>query len=62
MMDQIVADHNARSQVTQYLVNDKIIKQLDGLTLEQIAAQPMTFFEKGQKFVLMWVIVDPDSD
>ena len=27
-----------------------------------IATQPFTFFEKGQKFVLMWVIVDPDSD
>ena len=46
-MDQIVADHNARSLSTQYSVNDKIIKQWDGLTLEQIAQQPFTFFEKG---------------
>ena len=57
-----MADHNARSKSTQYLLNDKIIKQWDGLTLEQIAAQPFTFFEKGQKFVIRWVIVDPDSD
>ena len=46
-MEQIVAEHNARSLNTQYLVNDKIIKQWDGLTLEQIAEQPFTFYEKG---------------
>ena len=44
------------------MVNDKIIKQWDGLNLEQIAQQPFTFSEKGQKFVIKWVIVDPDSD
>ena len=57
-----MADHNARSLTTQYLVNDKIIKQWDSLTLEQIAQQPYTFYEKGQKFVISYVIVDPDSD
>ena len=61
-MEQIVAEHNARSLNTQYLVNDKIIKQWDGLTLEQIAEQPFTFYEKGQKFVIRWVFGDADSD
>ena len=62
LLEQFVADHNARSRSTQYLVNDKIIKQWDGLTLEEIAEQPFTFYQKGQKFVLKWVIADPDSD
>ena len=61
-MEQIVAEHNARSLNTQYLVNDKIIKQWDGLTLEKIAEQPFTFYEKGQKFTIKWVIADSDSD
>ena len=57
-----MADHNARSLSTQYLVNEKIIKLFDNKTLEQISEQPFTFYEKGQKFVLKWVIADPDSD
>ena len=38
------------------------MKHWDGLTLEQIAEQPFTFYEKGQKFMIKWVFADADSD
>ena len=43
-------------------MDDKIIKQWSGVSLEQIAAESYTFYHLDQKFVLKWVIADPDSD
>ena len=37
LMHQIVADHNCRSLCTSLEVDDKIIKQWDGLRLDEIA-------------------------
>ena len=62
LFHQFVAEHNARSLCTFLEVDGKISKQWDGLTLEQIAEIPYTFYHLDQKFVLRWVIADEDSD
>lgn len=43
-------------------VDDKIIKNWSGLSLDQLAAEPHTFQHMDQKFVLKWVIADEDSN
>ena len=62
LLHQFVADHNCRSQCTYLEVDGKINKQWDGVSLEQLATQPYTFYHLGQKFVLKWVIADEDSE
>ena len=62
LLHQFVAEHNVRSLCTFLEVDGKINKQWDGLTLKQFSEQPFTFYHLGQKFVLKWVIADPDSD
>ena len=42
-------------------VGGKLEKQWDGLTLDQVAALPHTFYFQGQKFVLKWLKADEDS-
>ena len=62
LLHQFIADHNSRSLTTFLEVDDKIEKQWDGVSLEQLATEPYTFYHLGQKFVLKWVVADPDSD
>ena len=61
LLHQFIAEHNCRSLTTFLEVDDKIMKQWNGVTLEQLAAEPFTFYHLGQKFVLKWVIADPES-
>ena len=56
-----MADHNARSLCTFLEVDGKVNKQWDGLSLEKLSEQPYTFYHLGQKFVLKWVVADPDT-
>ena len=62
ILHQIIAEHNCRSRCTLLEVDGKIIKQWDGVSLEQIASEPYTFYHLEQKFVLKWVLADPESD
>ena len=59
LLSQILAEHNRRSLCTKIEVDGKIVKQWDGMTLEQFADQPHTFYVNEQKFTLFW-IVQPD--
>ena len=61
-MSIIIADHNRRSLCTTLEVEDKVIKQWDGVTLEKFAEQPYTFYVRGQKFVLLWIIQPEDAE
>ena len=47
ILNQIVASHNARSLLTTLEVDEKIIKQWDGLSLKQIAEMPYPFSHQG---------------
>lgn len=56
ILSQIVVDHNRRSLCTIIEVDGKVEKQWDGLTLEQFAEMPFTFYVKEQKFVIRWIV------
>ena len=43
----MIAEHNCRSQCTSLEVDGKIVKQWDGVSLDQIAAEPYTFYHLG---------------
>ena len=62
VMSIIIAEHNRRSLCTTLEVEDKVIKQWDGVTLEKFAEQPYTFYVRGQKFVLLWIIQPEDAE
>ena len=47
LLHQFIAEHNCRSLTTFLEVDDKIMKQWDGVTLEKLSEQPYTFYHLG---------------